>query len=68
MVTILTGLQGGYIKYCYSQCEWDTRAKEVLYQKRLATPADIAASHSKERNKFILPPLQVGINEKHCDN
>jgi len=31
VVAILTGLQGGYTKFCCFLCEWDSRAKEKHY-------------------------------------
>ena len=34
VVSLLMGLQLGYMKYCCFLCEWDSRAKTLHYMKR----------------------------------
>mgnify|MGYP003623728426 FL=1 len=35
VVAIILGLQQGYTKYCCFLCEWDSRAKDKHYVKRI---------------------------------
>jgi hypothetical protein len=32
VTAVLTGLQGGYIKFCCFLCEWDSQARDCHYR------------------------------------
>ena len=34
MIAILLGMQTGYTKYCFSLCEWDSRARDKHYKEK----------------------------------
>ena len=69
VVAMLTGLQGGYTKFCCFLCEWDSRARSSHYkvkewpartenitgQKNISRPALV------DKNKIFLPPLHIKL-------
>lgn len=68
VVAMLTGLQGGYTKFCCFLCEWDSRKrgdhyvvkkwperKEKVGEKNIANPPLV------DKNQIILPPLHIKL-------
>lgn len=69
VVAMLTGLQGGYTKYCCFLCEWDSRAKDRHYrikqwpQRKEGIPGQKNISHPAlvDEHKIFLPPLHIKL-------
>lgn len=68
VVAILTGLQGGYTKFCCFLCEWDSRKKTDHYivwewPERTDTigQKNIVNTPLVEKNKILLPPLHIKL-------
>lgn len=69
VVSILTGLQKGYTKYCCFLCLWDSRSKENQYS-RVAWPARTIRNVGKDNvvaealvpvDNILMPPLHVKL-------
>jgi hypothetical protein len=69
MLGFLTGLQGGYTKYCCFLCLWDSRAtskhyvakKWPLRQQMVAGTQNVAHTPLVQREKVLLPPLHITL-------
>jgi hypothetical protein len=69
VVSILLGLQQGYTKFCCFLCMWDSRARNLHYQKKdwplrgSPQPGAKNVVHMPlvESNKIVLPPLHIKL-------
>lgn len=69
VVGMLTGMQGGYTKYCCFLCLWDSRARNHHYDRETwpkRTHHDVGEANIKyaslvEKNNIILPPLHIKL-------
>nr|XP_036219079.1 uncharacterized protein LOC118680996 [Bactrocera oleae] len=69
VVAILTGLQGGYTKFCCFLCEWDSRAREKHYKqkswplRKSLTPGlkNVSQKPLVPSEKIFLPPLHIKL-------
>ena len=69
VVAMVTGLQGGYTKYCCFLCEWDSRAKDQHYLVKQwpiregTVPGEKNVAHLPlvDRTKILLPPLHIKL-------
>ena len=70
VVSILSGLKGGYPKYCCFLCLWDSRAVKEHYIKKnkweprtdtVIGEGSIQRSNLAEREDIILPPLHIKL-------
>jgi len=67
MVSILTGLQAGFIKYGCFLCKWDSRARDLHYVKKdwdFRSDESCGSLNIKniplvEKEKILLPPLHI---------
>ena len=69
MVAVLMGLQGGFTKFPYYLCLWDSRNASLHYEKRtwpLRTGYEVGAHTLKqeplvEPRKVLMPPLHIKL-------
>lgn len=68
VIAILLGMQLGYTKYCCFLCEWDSRARNLHYKKKVWPIRDLCPGKKNvqhpilvDRNKIILPPLHIKL-------
>lgn len=69
VVSMITGLQQGYTKYCCFLCKWDSRAREQHYVKKnwpkrinyTIGENNLKFSPLVKKNKIILPPLHIKL-------
>jgi hypothetical protein len=69
VVALLTGLQGGYTKFCCFLCEWDSRDKTQHYlrkewpQRQSPIPGQKNITHPPlvSSDAIILPPLHIKL-------
>lgn len=69
VVAILTGLQGGYTKFCCFLCEWDSRARDKHYKiktwplRKKLTPGlkNVSQKPLVPSEKIFLPPLHIKL-------
>ena len=69
VIAFLTGLQGGYTKYCCFLCLWDSRARAEHYTRnnwparvnRAPGQANIKNASLVHPNKILLPSLHIKL-------
>jgi len=69
VVVLLTGLQGGYAKFCCFPCEWDSRARErhchvkqwPLRGEMILDQKNVAHRTLLDKTKIYLPPLHIKL-------
>jgi hypothetical protein len=63
VITILMGLQKGYIKFCCFLCEWDSRAKKNWPLRKSHTPGTQNVAHQPlvDPCKVLFPPLHIKL-------
>ena len=69
VVAMLTGLQGGYTKFCCFLCEWDSRARDTHYvlknwpQRASLKPGvkNVNEEPLVRSEKILLPPLHIKL-------
>lgn len=69
VVGFLTGLQGGYTKFCCFLCKWDSRARDQHYLRKTWPVRDnhiVGQDNIKyealiKKNSVILPPLHIKL-------
>lgn len=74
VIAILTGLQGGFPKYCCFICEWDSRAYKHHYVRKewpsrdtyAIGKASVANRPLVKKEKIILPPLHIKLGLMKC--
>ena len=76
VIALILGLQQRFTKYCYFICEWDSRARSLLYSRkdwptRISLELGIMNVENQpivELSKILLPSmhLELGLDEKFC--
>jgi len=69
IVSLMMGLQLGFMKYCYFLCDWDSRAKTLHYVKRdwhqrkslKVGEKNVQHPTLAEWHKVLLPPLRIEL-------
>lgn len=69
VIAILTGLQGGYTKYCCFLCLWDSRARKDHYctknwpsrDVRIPGKSNVTNVPLVSNEKIVLPPLHIKL-------
>ena len=69
VVSMLMGLQLGYVKYCCFLCEWDSQAKTLRYLKRdwpqrkslMVGEKNVQHPALAEWHKILPPPLHIRL-------
>lgn len=66
VIAILTGLKGGYPKYCCFMCLWDSRAKVDHYDRRdWGEREDYTAGRDSVNNKPLVNPKLIFLPALH---
>ena len=74
MMNFLLSQQSGYTKYLYLICVCDCKSKDKhwvkkqwpLRENRMAEEKNVIDETLVDRNKIILPPLEIRFNETAC--